>query len=370
MQPPPSESVRITDGVCHVLYTFDVGLSIDLKECERRVTALKQREMVKHKKRAPMAFQGHDSPPLRITQECEPVPVGARSTLGVLDLIIHDFGAVTVSFSIEIKGPLMDLLALGQQLYEHEELRRASRHQVGQLIDAIRPAVTKLGLANEVEDYVIYEVRSIEPVLSAGEFIARHRQVLAQLLRAEVAGLSESEVEDALTCTMSFADDLAVIDWNAAFLLDREADDVRTVLELVNSELLEMRYLDTQLDDALERSYEILLLQRERQRWRLSRRVAGDLRQIARHQVDSAVLFERISNALKLIGDQYLARVYHRASQRFHLHDWDAAIQRKLQTLESIYQKMTDRVSTRRMELLEWIIIVLIAVSLLLPFVL
>jgi uncharacterized Rmd1/YagE family protein len=55
------------------------------------------------------------------------------------------------------------------------------------------------------------------------------------------------------------------------------------------------------------------------------------------------------------------------AGRRFHLSEWDASIGRKLQTLESIYQKVSDRAATRRMEVLEWIIIVLIAVSIFLP---
>jgi hypothetical protein len=84
---------------------------------------------------------------------------------------------------------------------------------------------------------------------------------------------------------------------------------------------------------------------------------------IAQMQVDSAILFERVANTLKLVGDQYLARMYRLISHRFHLQDWDASILRKLQTLDSIYGKMADRVSTQRMELLEWIIVVLIAVS-------
>jgi uncharacterized Rmd1/YagE family protein len=55
------------------------------------------------------------------------------------------------------------------------------------------------------------------------------------------------------------------------------------------------------------------------------------------------------------------------ASRRFHLAEWDASISRKLETLESIYQKVTDRAANRRMELVEWIIVVLIAIELLLP---
>ena len=89
---------------------------------------------------------------------------------------------------------------------------------------------------------------------------------------------------------------------------------------------------------------------------------------IAQLQVDSALIFERVTNTLKLLGDQYLARVSRLVSHRFHLEAWDASILRKLQTLDSIYGKMSDRASTRRMEVLEWIIIILITLSIALPF--
>jgi uncharacterized Rmd1/YagE family protein len=46
----------------------------------------------------------------------------------------------------------------------------------------------------------------------------------------------------------------------------------------------------------------------------------------------------------------------------------DASILRKLETLDSIYDKMTDRATTARMELLEWIIVVLIAISIVICF--
>src|SRR5256884_9234577 len=86
-----------------------------------------------------------------------------------------------------------------------------------------------------------------------------------------------------------------------------------------------------------------------------------ELRRPARLQLDGAILFEQVTNALKLVGDQYLARVYSLASRRFHLGEWDASITRKLQTIDSIYAKMADRTAGRRMEILEWILNVLIA---------
>src|SRR5437773_1995655 len=153
----------------------------------------------------------------------------------------------------------------------------------------------------------------------------------------------------------------------AALIADRDAEDVRAALEFANVELLEMRYLDQQLDDALDESYETL--SRRRYGLWLPGSTRADLRRIGQLQVDNAVLFEGVNNALKLLGDQYLARVYRLVSDRFHLAEWDASILRKLQSLESIYQKLSDEAANRRTETLEWIVIVLIAVEILIPFV-
>src|SRR5438034_234591 len=163
------------------------------------------------------------------------------------------------------------------------------------------------------------------------------------------------------------SEDVTVIDWDAALIADRDAEDVRAVLEFANVELLEMRYLDQQLDDALDESYETL--SRRRYGFWLPGSTRADLRRIGQLQVDNAVLFEGVNNALKLLGDQYLARVYRLVSDRFHLAEWDASILRKLQSLESIYQKLSDEAANRRTETLEWIVIVLIAVEILIPFV-
>jgi uncharacterized Rmd1/YagE family protein len=74
-----------------------------------------------------------------------------------------------------------------------------------------------------------------------------------------------------------------------------------------------------------------------------------------------------VNNAIKMLGDQFLARVYRLAARRLHLDAWDASILRKLETLDSVYAKLSDEQNSRRMELLEWIIILLFLVSIALP---
>src|SRR5688572_4836566 len=186
-------------------------------------------------------------------------------------------------------------------------------------------------------------------------------------LRAETRGLSQDEKKDALSHRISFsADDITIVDWNAAIVIDQEPEDILFVLEFANVELMEMRHLDHRLDEALGLAYEALA-KRSWHRFPFGSN-PPELHRVAQWQVESAILFEGVNNALKLLGDQYLARLYRLTAERFHLAEWDATIIRKLETLNSIYGKISDQVASRRMEALEWIIIGLIAVSIAIPF--
>jgi hypothetical protein len=224
-----------------------------------------------------------------------------------------------------------------------------------------------LSVSSFVEDYLIFHVEAFAEPVSISEITGRYGPRVAQILRAETRELSDDEVIDGLSQRISFArDDVTIIDWNAALVVDKEPEDTLTVLEFATVELLELRFLDQQLDDALTLAYDRMAKRSEK--WAPFRSTPSDLRDISRWQVDSAILFEGVNNVLKLLGDQYLARLYRLTAQRFHLADWDSSIFRKLETLESIYQKISDQVVSHRMEVLEWIIIILIAISIVLPF--
>ena len=356
----------VQEGVCYALFAYDAGLGINLDESERRITALTQRAAIRHKRRAPRYFEYRPAP-LRVTQEREALAVGAFRTTPSVEAVLYDFGAVSVTYQIPLAGPLAHLITLAEELYESNVLLADSRRWVEHLLATIAPAVTRPGLTDFVETYVIFEVGAFSPPCPPAELYTTHAQEVARILRSERAVLSNQEVHDALGHRISFgSDDVTLIDWDAALIADRDAEDVRAVLEFANVELLEMRYLDQQLDDALDESYDTL--SRRYGLW-LPGATRADLRRIGQLQVDNAVLFEGVNNALKLLGDQYLARVYRLVSERFHLAEWDASILRKLQTLESIYQKLSDQAANRRTEALEWIIIALIAAEILIPFV-
>jgi hypothetical protein len=362
-----ADPLTIRTGTCHALFAYEVAYAIDLEAAERRIAAATERQTVKQKRRAPASFEYRPAP-LRVTLDAEPLAIGRYATAPAIEIVLYDFGAVSVSYGIDIAGPFGALPALSADLYGNERLLADSRRRVEQLLVTLGDAAVRPRIADFVEDYAIFGVEAFTTPCDPAALWTEHAATVAQVLRAEPLTLSQQEIHDATASHLSFgAEDATFIETDAALVFDREGDDVRAVIELANTQLLELRYLDQRLDTALDQAYEMLSRQRGT-RFALLDRRAPNVRRLGELQLDSAILFEQVTNALKLIGDQYLARVYNLVSRRFQLAAWDASITRKLQAVESIYSKMVDRAATRRMEALEWIIIVLIAVSILLPF--
>ncbi|MCC6672850.1 MAG: hypothetical protein IT458_17435 [Planctomycetes bacterium] len=363
-------TLRIEEGTCWVLVAYDLGYGIDLEAAQQKFAREAERERILHQRRSPSYLQFRP-PPLRIDQEAEALEVAGFATDTRVESTLYDFGAVSVGYRIPISGcSLEDLVPLAGTLFENPTLLADSRRRAASLLERLGDAVARPGLAELAEDYFVFEVRRWQPAESAAVLVDRERELVARVLLGENEPLRASEVEDAHSCRIGYGNrDEVVLDWNGAFVFEAHAADTLAVLEFANVELLEMRFLDDRLDVALERSLEALRAHGSARWWRaLIDSPRLDLRRIAGLQMDSALLFEGVNNAIKLLGDQYLARLYRLAARRFHLADWDASILRKLQTLESIYDKLSDEQGTRRMEVLEWIIIVLIAVSTVIPF--
>jgi hypothetical protein len=305
-----------------------------------------------------------------VTRVGNPITVGRFTTQPTIDALVFDFGAISISFTIPLSGPIEDLLPLSSGLYENGALLAEAHRVLEDVVRLLTPAINKPDVTQLVEDYIVFDVDEwqlppSQPSLSG--WIDENGSVIARILRSDADLLSRQEVEDATNCRIAYADsDASLIDWNAALLFGREMQDVMAVLEFANVELLEMRFLDDQLDRSLAEAYEA---SQKTSRLGFFDGRGADLRRISRLQIDSAVLFEGVNNALKLLGDVYLSRVYRLASARLHLPDWDASIIRKLGTLESIYGKLSDRQATRRMEILEWIIIALILFEVVMSFV-
>jgi hypothetical protein len=351
-------------GTGHVLLAFDFGYEIDLARAAERLGVARSPEAFRHKRGAPEE-PGIARTPLRFTRPTAPLALGPVASTGEIEIAVYPFGGVSLCYTLALDLELERLVELSVHLYDNAELQRAARGEAQGLLAELGSSVREAELAQAVEDYVVYRLEPLS--VSIGELEQGERELLARILRAEGGPLSRHEIENALDGRIAYGpEELVLVDWFGALLVGADMEDERRVLELTTVELVELRFLDGRLEQRLDEAYG--LLARSRRPWfGLSPR-SREVERLARFQADSAILHENFDNALKLLGDDYLARLYELASDRFHFAAWDTAIERKLATLESIYSKISDLAARRRAELLEWIIIALFVIDIALYF--
>lgn len=345
-------------GTAHVLFARDVGARIDLGAVRARLAAS---EAVLGRRHAAPSWFGFDPPPLRVVQRGAALPAGPWRTTGEADITLFEFGVASVGFEVPFEGPLASLVELTSALGADEALAAEAGRVCTTLLAELGGAIQQARLDPLVEDYVVIHVRELPAGLPVSALLERLGPDLARVLRAEPQPLAAQEIEESLALRVAYTPgDLTLVDWNAALVFDLDADAVRAVLEFANVQLLEMRFLDRRLDESLDQSWELL----RRRRWFGRLRSPGPaMERVGRLSVDAALLYERVTNALKLLGDQYLARVWTHASRRLRLPDWNASILHKLDTLDRIHGQLAQHASMLRLEVLEWIVIALIALS-------
>jgi hypothetical protein len=291
--------------------------------------------------------------PVRVERVVKLLPVGAMSI------------TVRVPFTVQ---HLEELVALHDLQFSngslHDEVLRLAQEIVAELKPGLVRPHPQLA---EEEAYTVFCVAS--PVLNAENepmnaeqwFNAHRRQVAALLTQEEEPErLSKQEAEESTARYLSYyEDDIVVMDWDAALLVDEphDFDSTLYIMELANLQLAELEAYDRLLDDALERSYRDLGERPLRSR-------ADTMKELREIRIDLARFNDELSNISKFFGDWHLARIYEKISSRFHLGEWHRTVDGKLKTLDELYQILKHDQNHRVMLWLEVGIILLFIIDL------
>ena len=197
---------------------------------------------------------------------------------------------------------------------------------------------------------------------SAENWLLTNRREVAALLTQEpdIAHLSNQEANESTHLYLSYYEsDLVVVDWDAALIIDKphNFEESLYIMEMANLQLAELEAYDRMLDDALVRSYRDLSN-------RASRNRAEVLRELRDIRIDMARFNDELSNITKFFGDWHLARIYENISARFHLGDWHRSIDRKLKTLDDLYQILKHDQNNRWILMLELTMVLLFVIDL------
>ena len=354
---------RIADGSVHLYRLFDVGDAVDLAAAERNVAASSRLRLEGSQTSAAIDIP---RPPLHVHLGRRTLPLAEGAREVEARARVYDYGVVSVHYRLDVAAgtTLADLVPLAEELAVTPTPRidALARQQAREVATALGAALERPHEWDGFETYQVIFVRELE---GGGDPHALLAQApLAELVLGETSAvpLSDAERADVLQNRFSYlADDLAVIDWNCAFVLEPSGVfDIPDLLEFATAQLLELRYYDALLDRELHEIYDDL----ERgygSRNIFTRRHAKLRNRTAALLVELNEMTERLENAVKIIGDFYLARLYQGAVRRFRLPAWQEAVLRKQRLLAGVHQLLNDAADTRRAELLELTIILLIS---------
>jgi hypothetical protein len=360
----PSAAPAQVSGTLHVYVAFDWGDEINLERAQSLLPG--EAHDLPRRRRTPSSV-GYRPLPLRFQLpplSLELPEVGAPTISA--EATVFDFAAVSLAAHIPFRMSGVALRRLAGWLAEPRALVQAARTTLQPLHDKLLPAIQDPFWQDDLsEEYFVFHLVPGE-MTSEGGLLSLCPDWLAGLVRLEGGRLSQEETKEALRMYIRYSpQDLFIPDWAAAVLVDEQCDETLQTIEFANLQLLEFRHIDNRLDDSLATVYRVIhtFVQKPLPIWRSparALRVLGELR------VEANGLFERTGNVLKLVGDQYLARVYRMVSTRFHLEQWEQSIQRKLDVTEGVYRVVSDQTDTHRAEFLEIVIVFLILVEILL----
>jgi hypothetical protein len=358
---------RPLTGTLHVFVAFDWGEEARLDRAEELAPG--QRLDLPRRRRTPPSIAFSPSP-LRFglgELALELPEIGSVSTAA--EAALFDFAGVSVSLHVPFACPAEALTRLAGALAEPAPVVDVARAALRPLYEKLRPAIHNPWWEDTFsEEYFVFHLPpagDLSPALLTGAAAGW----LARLLRLEANPLSEQEITEALRLSLSYTpEDLFVADWAAAVLVDRDCDETLRTIEYTNLQLLEYRHIDTRLDKDVARAYQLIqpLTHSWLPFWRMHSR---QLRMLGELKVEANELFERTGNVFKLVGDQYLARVYSLLARRFHLDGWEQSIERKLRVLEGVYEVLSDQTHASRGEVLEIVVVLLILIEIVLAIV-
>lgn len=362
MAPPPDPSELRVHGEAIVYRLFDVGYGIALdKAFDLLASSAPDRRRPSRGEAQTIQIP---NPPVTAGMGGERIEIAGRPVEAELSARVFDFGVVSIRAKVSAHPGLGWTTfaewgaAVGAAPW-NELLARAR----DRLLARIAPAIEQPGVSHLTEDYIVFRVnRLLAADGSPAPPVELQDGAISRLLLGEARPLTESARKELLSPRLSyFEDDLAVLTWATALVVEPDPDDtdVQYVLEFANAQLLELRWYDAILDSEIP-AIQTRFVQARHGFHILGRRFSRLLEMLQRRVADSVELIERVENSLKVTDDVFLARVYAQALDEFRERTWRSGIDRKLAIVRDTYDMLNAESLARRSETLELIIVVLI----------
>jgi hypothetical protein len=351
--------MRIKKGFAFVYYCIDVADSINTDNIRSVLGKKGQSCVLSASKISPEYIQYKRAPVFFKLGFCS---IKSHPKISV-DAKVYDFGVVTLRLSVPVSGSFDDLRKISRELVYGGLLDSTAMRYLRKIKKEIETLLVKQRSEPEpFETFCIFHVSEFDKTTNVDTLMKNHRVDIAKLLKPDAELLSKNELDSAVSHYLSYyTDEIVIIDWNASFIYDpRISFDVVDIIEFALISLLELRYYDDVLDIAIDKAY--IDIEAKKNKFSLSP-YGKTLDSLQRVKLEVSEVIDKMSNSLKLIGEQYLAKVYAQASKVFYLDTWKASVKEKLEAISSTYDMLSHRETNREMVILETAIVALFIID-------
>ena len=348
---------------------FDIGAAIDLDEVQRRVAMPFLSGRIVSERAAPKYARLGQPILVHVDQREVDTNLG-RITVNIA-VKLYGVGALSVVVRTPFDASsLRDLRPYGilrLRTADQEETLDAYCARIAERIeeDLVPYMHDSYDVKVDPEPYTVYCITVSEHPVRA--FANGWRREVTALLASDPRpdDISDEEVEDTWKSWLSYyQDDLVVVEWDAALVLEPTAsyEDTLAVFEIANLQLLELRTYDAYLDRAIDKAYDDLedLFRRSS----LLRSGGEEVKELAELRMDLSEATFQVDNISKLWGDWFLGKVYRACARKFELESWRHMVADKMADLSEIYQVAQAEFEGRRMLLLEVLVVLLFVIDL------
>jgi hypothetical protein len=367
-----SIDLAVRSGEVAALRLFDIAYTIDLTQAES-LWAMREGGKVSRAQltSTPPKALNFGVAPLQLALGSTLLTLGNREVTAELSVRLYDFGVAALAARVTVADLTWDAFVADFDALDRAVGPMSSitfwTNLLARVCEIILPALDRPAVDAALdEDYLIGTVHAFSEPLDAAEL--RNRVDLAALLSGEKRALSAASNRELLARSFSYyADDMVVLTWDRAFIYEPRRDtDVADVIEVANAQLVEFRYYDTLLDDELPRMYDRVENAHGAMSLLASRRFAHLARRLYTLVAEVTELTERVDNALQVTEDVYLARVYSAALGLFRVPALGESVDRKLSIIRDTYAALYEEASSRRTEMLEISVVLLIMLEIVL----
>ena len=354
MSEPNSLADHIFTGNIYIFHAFDIGDDIDLQKVEE------SHEIITRPLKLPKYFKNYHMPlPIDL-----PHP---HTSSRCISTHIHGFGVVSFIYKIPFESSLSELK---KQLTQIESMyQEQSVEDINSVYKKIKQYIKQPRLFHLRKSYVVIQVHEQKNIKSVAELQTLYGSTIASLVRFEPGILSEYQKNEILADARGYyRGDLIIIDTEAAFVCDKEYEEILPLFEFANIQHLELQYYDRLLDRQLNVAYqrEIRKIPLKTYLPFIGSLIKDPVSALGMLKVEISAIIERLESSIKLAGETYISETYELLVEKMDLQSWQESINKKFEIINDInliYQHKTDAI---REDLLTVSIIVLILLELIL----